>query len=69
MHDHRENIHLHDHMTSRSLDQTLTTKKKKITSMWIRKDNEPAFYETNKSQIGSTKSNGLSRSIGPHDLH
>ncbi|KAK1588131.1 hypothetical protein Q3G72_020129 [Acer saccharum] len=48
--------------------QPLTTKKKKVISMWIRK-NEPACYETNKSQIGSSKSNGLGRSIGPHDLH
>ena len=36
--------------------------------MWIRKD-EPACYKTNKSQIGSTKSNGLGRSTGPHRLH
>ena len=48
--------------------QPLTTKKQKVISMWIRKD-EPACYETNKSQIGSTKSNGLGRSIGPHLLH
>ena len=33
------------------------------------KNDEPACYETNKSQIGSTKSNGLGRSIGPHRLH
>ena len=46
----------------------LTTKKKKIISMWIRKD-EPACYETHMSQIGSTKSNGLGRSIGPPCLH
>ena len=45
----------------------LTTKKKKIISMWIRKD-EPACYETYMSQIGSTKSNGLGRSIGPNRL-
>ena len=37
-------------------------------SKWIRKI-ESACYETNKSQIGSTKSNGLSRSIGTHHLH
>ena len=48
--------------------QPLTTKKKRVISMWIRKD-EPACYETNKSQIGSTKSNGLGRFIGPHLLH
>ena len=67
MHVHRENeTQLHDPMTSSSLDQ-MTTKKKKITSMWIRKD-EPACQETFKSQMGSTKSNGLGRSVGPHDL-
>ncbi|KAK0577333.1 hypothetical protein LWI29_031451 [Acer saccharum] len=67
MHAHRkEEIHLHNPMTSRSLEP-LTTRKKNVISMWIRK-NEPACYETNKSQIGSSKSNGLGRSIGPHDL-
>ncbi|KAK1568235.1 hypothetical protein Q3G72_022037 [Acer saccharum] len=58
MHAHRkEEIHLHNPMTSRSLEP-LTTRKKNVISMWIRK-NEPACYETNKSQIGSSKSNGL----------
>ena len=67
MHAHRkEEIHLHNPMTSRSLE-LLTTRKKIVSPKWIRKD-EPACYETNLSLIGSTKSNGLSRSIGPHDL-
>ena len=68
MHVHKKDeTYLNNPMISRSL-KPLTTKKKKVISMWIRK-NEPACYETNKSQIGSTKSNGLSRSIGPHNLH
>ncbi|KAK0598800.1 hypothetical protein LWI29_038095 [Acer saccharum] len=62
----KEEIHLHDPMTSRSLE-LLTTRKKIVSPKWIRKD-EPACYETNLSIIGSTKSNRLSRSIGPHDL-
>ena len=48
--------------------QSLSTRKKIISPKWIRKNNEPACYETNKSHIGSTESNGLGRSIGPHDL-
>ena len=63
----KENIHIHDPIISRTLEP-LTTRKKNVISIWIRKD-EPACYETNKSQIGSTKSKGLGRSIGPHDLH
>ncbi|KAK0584894.1 hypothetical protein LWI29_020485 [Acer saccharum] len=62
----KEEIHLHDPMTSRSLE-LLTTRKKIVSLKWIRKD-EPACYETNLFIIGSTKSNVLSRSIGPHDL-
>ena len=68
MHVHREDkIHLHNPMISRSLE-LLTIRKKNVISIWMRK-NEPACYETNKSQIGSTKSNRLGRSIGPHNLH
>ena len=68
MHVHRKDkIHLHDPMTSRSLEP-LTTRKKSISPKWIKKD-EPSCYETNVSHIGSTRSNGLGRSIGPHDLH
>ena len=63
----KEKFHVHDPMISRTLEP-LTTRKKNVISMWIRKD-EPVCYKTNKSQIGSTKSNGLGRSIGPHDLH
>ena len=68
IHDNRkENFHLHDPIISKTLEP-LTTRKKNVISMWIRK-NELACYETNKSQIGSSKSNGLGRSIGPHYLH
>ena len=63
----KKKFHVHDPMTSKTLEP-LTTRKKKVISMWIRKI-EPACYKTNKSQIGSTKSNGLGRSIGPHNLH
>ena len=34
----------------------------------MRKD-EPTCYRANMSPIGSTRSNGLGRSIGPHALH
>ena len=62
MHVHRKDkIQLHDPMTSRTLDP-LTTSKKSFTPKWIRKD-EPVCYETNKSQIGSTRSNGLNMSL------
>ena len=47
--------------------QSLTTRNDNVSPRWIRKD-EPACYETNMSHIGSTESNGLGRSIGPHDL-
>ena len=68
MHAHRKDeIHLHDHMTSRS-HKPLTTRKKSISPKWIRKD-EPSCYKTNVFHIGSTKSNGLGRSIGPYNLH
>ena len=68
MHVHREDkINLHNPMISKSLEP-LSTRKKISSPKWIRKI-EPACYETNKSQIGSTKSNGLGRSIGPHRLH
>ena len=46
MHDNRkENFHLHDPIISKTLEP-LTTRKKNVISMWIRK-NEPARYETN----------------------
>jgi hypothetical protein len=48
--------------------QFLTTRNDNVSPKWIRND-EPACYETNKSPIGSTRSNGLSRSLGPHALH
>ena len=64
----KEETHLHDPLTSKALEP-LSTRKKSISPKWIRKNNEPACYETNKSHIGSTESNGLGRSIGPHDLH
>ena len=68
MHAHmKDEIHLYDAMTSRSLEP-LTTRKKSISPKWIRKD-EPSCYETNMSHIGLTKSNRLGRSIGPHNLH
>ena len=67
MHDHRKNkIHLHNPMISRTLEP-LSPRKKNVSPKWIRKD-EPACYETNMSHIGSTESNGLGRSLGPHDL-
>ena len=58
---------MHDPLTSITLEP-LTTRNVIETSMWIKK-NEPACYETNKSQIGSTRSDGLRRSLGPHALH
>ena len=54
---------MHDPLTYITLEP-MTTRNVIETSMWIKK-NEPACYETNKSQIGSTKSKGLGRSIGP----
>ena len=48
--------------------QTLTTRNENVSPRWIR-NNEPACYEINMSPIGSTKSNGLGRSLGPHTLH
>ena len=62
----KEENHLHDLSPSRTLEP-MTTRYVIETPKWIRKD-EPACYETNKSQIGSTKSKGLGRSIGPHTL-
>jgi hypothetical protein len=48
--------------------QTMTTRNENVSPRWIRKD-EPACYDANMSPIGSTRSNGLGRSIGPHALH
>ena len=68
MHIHKkEENHLNDPLPSRTLEP-LTTRIDIVSPKWIKND-ELACYETNKSQIGSTKSNGLSRSIGPHHLH
>ena len=64
----KEETHMHDCLSSNALEP-LSTRKKIASPKWIRKNNEPACYETNKSQIGSTKSNGLGRSLGPHDLY
>ena len=58
---------MHDPLTSITLEP-MTTRNVIETSMWIRND-EPTCYESNKSPIGSTRSNGLSRSLGPHALH
>ena len=60
----KEETHLHDPLSSKALEP-LSTRKKSISPKWIRKNNEPAC----KSHIGSIESNGLGRSIGPHDLH
>src|SRR5579862_6943928 len=47
MHDNRkENFHLHDPIISKTLEP-LTTRKKNVISMWIRKI-ESTCYETNK---------------------
>ena len=58
---------MHDSLPSRTLEP-MTTRNVIEAPKWIRND-EPACYETNKSPIGSTRSNGLSRSLGPHALH
>ena len=62
----KDENHLHDPMTPRTLDH-LTTRIENLSPKWT-KNNEPTCYETNKSHKGSIKSNGLGRSIGPHDL-
>ena len=62
----KEENHLNDPLSFEALEP-LSTRKKNISPRWIRKD-EPACYETNMSHKGSIKSNGLGRSIGPHDL-
>ena len=68
MHLHKkEENHLHDPFSSCTLEP-LSTRIDFVSPKWIKND-EPACYETNKSQIGSTKSYGLSRSKGPHHLH
>jgi hypothetical protein len=68
MHVHKkEENHLHDPLSSSTLEP-LSTRIDFVSPKWIKYD-EPACYETNKSQIGSTKSYGLSRSKGPHQLH
>ena len=48
--------------------QFLTTRNANVSPKWIRKD-EPAFYVANLSPIGSIRTNGLGRFMGPHDLH
>ena len=64
MHVHREDkIVVHNPMISKSLEP-LSTRKKISSPKWIRKI-EPI---TNVSLIGSSKSNGLGRFIGPIDL-
>ena len=70
MHDWKEKkarAKMHDSLPSRTLEP-MTTRNVIEAPKWIRND-EPACYETNKSPIGSTRSNGLSRSLGPHALH
>ena len=62
----KEENHLHDPLPSRTLEP-LSTRIDLVSPKWIKND-EPACYETNKSQIGSTRSNGLRRSLGPHAL-
>ena len=57
----KDENHLHDPMNSITLDP-LTTRIENLSPKWT-KNNEPACYETNKSQIGLTRSNGLSRSF------
>ena len=57
---------MHDPLTSITLEP-LSTRNDSVSPKWIKND-EPACYETNKSQIGSTRSNGLRRSLGPHTL-
>ena len=47
---------------------TMTTRNENVSPRWIRKD-EPACYCANMSPIGSTRSNGLGRSIGPYAHH
>ena len=67
MHVHtKEENHLHDPLSSSTLEP-LSTRIDFVSRKWI--NDEPACYETNKSQIGSTKSYGLSRPKGPHHLH
>ena len=66
VHKKEENL-LHDPLSSSTLEP-LSTRIDFVSPKWIKND-EPACYETNKSQIGSTKSYGLSRSIRPHHLH
>ena len=67
MHLHKkEENHLHDPFSSYTLEP-LSTRNDSVSPKWIKND-EPACYETNKSQIGSTRSDGLRRSLGPHAL-
>ena len=63
----KERTHLHDPLSSRALEP-FTTRIENMSPKWIRKD-KPACYEMNMSLIGSSRSNGLGRSIRPHALH
>ena len=63
----KDRTHLHDPLQYRALEP-LTTRIEIVSPKWTRKD-EPAFSDANVSPIGSIKSNGLSRSIRPDDLH
>ena len=63
----KDRTHLHELRTSRA-HEPLTTRIENVSPKWIRND-EPICYCVNMSLIGSTRSNGLDRSIGPHTLH
>ena len=63
----KEENHLHDPFSSCSLEPW-STSIDFVSPKWIKND-VPACYETNMSQIGSTRSYGLGKSFSPHALH
>ena len=63
----KDRTYLHDPLTSSALEP-LTTRIENVSPKWTRKD-EPTFYNANLSPIGSTKSSGLGKSIGPYIIH